>query len=258
MYAAQSYLIDGTTGVIALVQQLIIAQARMNLIAGDHIRSAALIGSISALTRDGQGTTEPNLIHMDGNNMWAMVGAGGSVEFGPEAGNTADPQSWLLEFGFRHYQSGAFIHYPYLIPARDMMEKPFIDMMVKVMRGVAGFPQDLPSEITKSISNARSFLYSTSRALGDVQVFSGSSFMSGTRSSALVAARGLGDANALMRGGLASIARISLRLAGRGLTGSFRSSVNIGSTYGNASNRIYNRLAGRGFGIGLRQFRLGA
>jgi len=163
-------------------------------------------------------------------------------------------QSRFLEFGTIKMQA-----YPFMIPAIELIEKDY----VRAFRDIAGIADAVAGRVRirgdvgkdgrvrSPISRLRSGLYSTSKALGDVSVFGGRSFLSPIRSFELGAARLLGDVSAVMRGTLNT--RISRRLQGRAtgrLRGFGSSSLFASKTYselpgGPGSERVYNRFVGR-------------
>ncbi len=250
MYTVAAMTVDAIQQILGTLQIDMTHIAK--LLAEPHRDTGATIGSISAVDKSGVGTGAPTLIQFDGNDMWADVGAGGDVidGAGEGAGQTADPQAALQEFGFIHTGSGEFIVNPFMVPALDSVTTPFINAMIQVGQFGDRFPSGLPESVMSKISRYRSGLYTASKAMGDVQVF-GVGFQ-GIRGPVLQAARRLGDMNAVMRGGLASIARLETRAIGSIATGFGRPSLSPGANYSSASNRIYNRFAGRGMGLSIR------
>ena len=166
--------------------------------------------------------------------------------------------SKFLEFGFVHHLSGEFIHNPFMIPASDIITKPYYDAMTQLVqvsvarRRLSGMAAASPA--SGILSSIRSALYATSKLAGDLQVF-GIRGLSGVRGFALAGARGLGDVNAGMRGAIGH--RITRRVAGRFAAGGLRTSLSTtltgpSSAQIDSSTRLYNRISGRGFGALLR------
>lgn len=212
-------------------------------LARDNKDTGATLASIGASGPGGVATEQPTLIQFDGNDIWGDVGSGGDTTEGP-----ADPQARLQEFGFIH-TTGEFISNPYMVPALDQVTPSFINGMTAVGKAAMGFGPGAPPTLLQVMGKYRTGLYSLSKAMGDVQVF-GVGFSG--RGTILKAARALGDMNAVMRGGIASLGRIELRALGATATGFGRPSLSPGAGYSNASNRIYNRFAGKGFGLSIR------
>ena len=232
--------------------------AKMNLAVGEnkqgypHIRTGDLYRSIYAGT-DG----EPLRVATDGNDLWIDVIAGEGLS------GHGDARARFLEWGFRHVGSGKLVRYPYMMPAVDKAAPVFIRAMEKVACIPNRFPD--PDAILgtsgpqQTLMRLRPFLYSASRALGDVQVFAGSPLIGKLRSDMLMAARRLGDVNAVMRGAIAT--RISTHLIGGHLagiqSGIRMSTLTAGSQYSGMAGRVYNRYVGRGFGYGLKELTTG-
>jgi len=255
-FYAYSYLVgEMTFKLLALLQMHMTFMARTLLM--PHYRTGALMGSITPVDQSGNGTTSPYCIQYDSGAMFAQVGAGGTVMSGPMAGGVGDPQSYLLEFGFRHVRSGRFIQYPYMIPALDIETPAFIGGMTDIAYLADGFmtPHSAgaaTASLAATASKWRTFLYSTSRALGDVQVIVGSPFIGQIRSASLMAARGLGDLNAIMKASI--FTRVEARLFGSFTTAMGRFNLSTSGTgFSNTANRIFNRYMGHGYGLSLRE-----
>jgi hypothetical protein len=164
----------------------------------------------------------------------------------------------FLEFGWS--QGGNFKIYPFMIPAHQYHEIDFINGCIDAVGIALGErpyvmrpPLGNDPKVTSTISRARAFMYSSSKALGDVQAFTGWSQLGTIRAGQLLIAKELGDLNAIMKGAVGT--RISTRLTGyvtgRGLGytrtvyGDRSYSVLPGGGDGNVGARAYNRIAGR-------------
>ena len=165
----------------------------------------------------------------------------------------------FLEFGWT--KGGVYRSYPFMIPALDKHTIDFINGNIDIVGIIAGErPYIIRGEIGKNpylqtlISGARKRLYSYEKALGDVQVFTGSGIIGPTRDIMLTMAKELGDLQAIMNHAVA--ARVSTRIrgsvTGRGL--GYTRTVSVSKSYtaypggGNSSSvgsRVYNRVAGR-------------
>lgn len=217
-----------------------------------NILTGATFRSISAAEgRQGGFTLIP-----DGDGVSVDVGT--IDDGGPDS---PVPQARLIEFGFHHVGSGGFIQFPFMIPAGNLTEPIFVDAMVQVARLADSliFPTGRimnDPAVQDPMQRLRGFLYSHSKFLGDIQVFSQSPLIGKTRGFMLAGARGIGDLQAGMRGAIAS--RITHRVVGRftgaGISTS-RSAIVSGpdSGFQSGAQRIYNRMAGRGIGIGLQR-----
>jgi HK97 gp10 family phage protein len=169
---------------------------------------------------------------------------------------------------------------PFMMIAGDAMERIVIKSTIEFIKLVDtntagmgfGGGADLTgralsdSRVRSPVSGARTFLYSTSKALGDIAVFGGREFLGPIRGSMLSLAKGLGDVGSAMTGTIGT--RVSNRLRGRAighLSGFGSASLTAEKTYsgfagGSAGHRVYARVAGRygnlGFsGTNLGQFR---
>jgi HK97 gp10 family phage protein len=155
---------------------------------------------------------------------------------------------------FLEYGTSKMHPYPFMIPALDAMTGPFTDTMYQIAR-IADqwltFSGPAGSALNAAIQDWRRYLYSTQKALGDIQQFGGFPGVAGTRSLLLSTARALGDVQAVV-GGTVSL-RASRRVRGRAtgrLIGVGARTVSVDKTYsgfagGTAGHRIYNRIAGR-------------
>lgn len=176
-----------------------------------------------------------------------QVGDAWEIDIGP----TTYYARWV-EFGTVLNQ----VPQPFMIPAIDLVEPAFVASMFDIATltdqwkdprgGISGHP---PARAI--LSNLRSVLYTTSKAMGDINAFVGRDLFGGTRGSLLFSARILGDVNAVMSNAVS--ARISRRLSGRvtgRLAGYGSATLSHAKTYsafpgGAAGHRIYNRVAGR-------------
>lgn len=163
----------------------------------------------------------------------------------------------FLEFGW--VKGGTPYAFPFMIPALDKHTIDFINGHIDVMGIVAGErPYVLRGamgrdrRITSTMSRARNFLYTHEKALGDIAVLTGSSFIGPVRSIMLMMAKQLGDLSASMNGTVASriSTRISGRVTGRGL--GYVNTIVASRTYSGSpggssgvGSRVYNRVAGR-------------
>ncbi|MDK1039627.1 MAG: hypothetical protein QGD91_12065 [Actinomycetota bacterium] len=164
----------------------------------------------------------------------------------------------FLEWGFVHHLSGDFIHNPFMVPAADAISPAFLDAMVQLIE-VTAFRRTLSGPAAASgaaatLSSIRGSLYSISKFIGDIQVF-GFRGLSGVRGNVLKTAQTLGDVSAVMRGAI--LHRTSRRISGRFASGFLRAKVTTslsgpGTAWAGSSTRLYNRIAGRGLGVGLR------
>ncbi len=165
----------------------------------------------------------------------------------------------FLEFGW--FRGGNLHIFPFMIPALWKHKIDFINGLIDVMGIVAGErpyafrpPIGKDGRIRKTMSRARSFLYTTEKALGDVAVVSGSRFISPVRSLMLTMAKELGDMSAVMGGTVATRVFTRIRGAVTGRALGYTRTVSVDKTYsgfpgggGNASvgGRVYNRIVGR-------------
>lgn len=169
---------------------------------------------------------------------------------------------------------------PFMMIAGDAMENIIVKSTMEFIKlvdtniagmgfggggGLAGRAMS-DSRVKSPLTAARTFLYSTSKALGDIAVFGGRELLGPVRGSMLSLAKGLGDVSGVMSGAIGT--RVSNRLKGRAighLSGFGTASLTSEKTYsgfagGSAGHRIYARVAGRygnlGFsGTSLGQFR---
>lgn len=223
-----------------------------------HIRTGETFRSIRM---DGQTPADGNwgngmpLVDFDGDTFSiGVIAEGGRDPSGPSAAQ-------LLEFGFYHVGAGRFVGpYPFMFPALDLMTSPFVrvmrDIALIAQRGAfSSFSGQVGNEVAPRLQPYRKWLYSTAKALGDIQVFMPSPWIGGLRSTMYRTARGLGDVQSAMMGtiGQRLTERITGRFSGRGIAAS-RSSVLSGS-FGPGYQRVYNRVIGREVGkLGLRRF----
>jgi hypothetical protein len=157
----------------------------------------------------------------------------------------------MMEFGF--FRGGTFHQYPFLMPAADKYAPLFYARMAMIGWVAAGMPIHLLPEaspqVVSTITQMRTFLYSFSRFVGDVQIFGKSQTLQAARGYALAGARSLGDISASMRGAL--LTRVSHRFFGRFSGYGIRSYTPAHATAqigGSGALRLYNRFAGRVIG----------
>jgi len=162
---------------------------------------------------------------------------------------------------FLEYGTSKMQPYPFMIPALDAYTGPFADTMFEIARIADQFmgfspPADTPG-MNAAFQEWRRWLYTTQKALGDIQQFGGIPGVAATRSLLLTTARGLGDVQAIVGGTVSQ--RTSRRLRGRvtgHLIGGGPRTVSADKTYssfigGTAGHRIYNRIAGRAVSGGV-------
>lgn len=233
--------------------------AKMNLAVGEnakgepHVRTGKLMEGIYTGT-DGV----PYRVGWNGMDMWIDVIAGENLTGHGEA------RARFLEWGFRHVgmKGKKFIRYPFMMPAADKVAPVFMRAMMQVAMLPNRFPAGLASlggAPAGTLARLRPFLYTTSKALGDIQVFAGSPLVGRVRSLVLLSARRLGDLNAVMVGAVHN--RIATRITGAYLgriQGSIRMpTLTAPNSYSGMAGRVYNRYLGRGFGWGLRDLTTG-
>lgn len=173
-----------------------------------------------------------------------------SIRYGPTTFYAA-----LLEYGTVHAQP-----YPFMIPSGDIVEPIFIRSIIEFVnlidKGVMGWGVSSGGitfsnpQVRGSFTGIRSFLYDSSKALGDVSVLGGRGVFGPIRALELKLARGLGDVSAIMNRTISS--RITNRLGGRvtgHIIGFGSHSLSYSKTYsafpgGSSGHRVYQRLAG--------------
>lgn len=172
--------------------------------------------------------------------------------------SVATPQARFLEFGFVHWRSGAWIHYPFMMPAADAVAPMFVDALQQFMQ-VAQWRKFFTGPAASSgandiLNSARGLLYSYSKYAGDIQVL-GFGGLSASRGFAIRGAKGIGNIQAAQQGTLFS--RVTHLTAGR-VGGSVLRFGSFGrqSVLSGPAGRIYNRLSGRAFGGSLSSIRL--
>lgn len=188
-----------------------------------------------------------------------------SIRYGPDT-----PQARLLEYG-TIYMSPR----PFMIPSGDAAEIVLQKSVLQFLKlfDISRPPSSLGSgadprtraalsdpRVSNPFYSIRTFLYSTSKFLGDIAVFGGRDLVGGPRALSISLARSLGDVNSIMSGAVGQ--RITNRLQGRAtgrLAGFGTASLNYGQTYsgfagGAAGHRVYQRVAGR---AGQAQFSYG-
>lgn len=149
---------------------------------------------------------------------------------------------------------------PFMNPSADIIEPLFVTSvaefadMLATTTGGSGFGLNRATadpRIKGSFTGVRSMLYDAAKALGDLSIFGGRSFLGPIRSSMYSLARGLGDVSSIMNRTISQ--RVSNRLRGRvtgRIIGFGSASLNYSRSYnsfvgGAAGHRIYQRIAGR-------------
>lgn len=185
----------------------------------------------------------------------------------------------FLEYGTKAKGGGMRNRpYPFMIPAADAVEPTYLAAvmhfmsiistgtlaagvpgMAQIMDGATGFGDTggggRSQGIRKAITDLRTFLYTTSKFLGDVAVFGGHTQIGPARRMMMTTARALGDISASMNSTLSSrfTRRLSGRVTGR-LIGFGSRTFSGGASYsafigGRGGHRIYQRVAGRATAI---------
>ncbi len=161
------------------------------------------------------------------------------------------------EFGFIHWITGNFIINPFMVPAADATAPLFFDAFIQMAEIAANRTTFTGAASTGNalFGPFRSFLYTYSKFLGDVQVFGSlGPGVAASRGAALKGARGLGDVQSGMTGAIGT--RVTHRFVGRfaaqGISTTISTSLSgpSGSSIG-SSSRLYNRIRGQAFGKGL-------
>lgn len=187
--------------------------------------------------------------------VWAKPERGEwSIRYGPTTF-----YSPFLEYGTVHARP-----YPFMIPSADIVQPLFVAAVGEFVSLIAyGRSTGAGGRITNhptmqgNFTAMRTFLYSTSKFLGDVAVFGGRRILGPPRAMMLSMARGLGDISSTMNNTLGS--RFRARLTGRvsgHIVGFGSASLSHSKTYsgfigGTAGHRIYQRAAGRFTNLGL-------
>lgn len=218
------------TQLLDVVSDIGIAEAR-NLV---RIRTGATFMSINK---------SPGVIRKPERGEW-------SVRYGPTTFYAA-----LLEYGTVHAQP-----YPYMIPSADLIEPLFFRSIIEFVnlidKGVMGWGNSSGGltfshpQVRGSFSGIRSFLYDSSKALGDLSVLGGRGLFGPIRALELRLARGLGDLSSIMNRTIGQ--RVTNRLGGRvtgHIIGYGSHSLSYSKTYsafpgGSSGHRVYQRLAG--------------
>lgn len=182
-----------------------------------------------------------------------------SISYGPET-----PYAPNLEFGdFNNAPQ------PFMFPSADMAGNALASSMIAMVSmafnggqgsGGGGFGGDIvrSGPVRNIFSSQRTFLYSSSKFLGDVSVFGGREIFGPTRAVMMSSARILGDIGA----GSYIGQRISNRLTGRAvgrIQGYGTRSLSHSATYsgfpgGAGGHRVYSRVVGRASNIGFSGF----
>lgn len=217
-------------------------------------------------------------VPIDTQATWESIHTGSAGGGGPMGGPTPDGppvvvgDGWSLDIGPTTYYSpwlewGTVMMSPrpFMIPAISIAEPEFIMSMTELARLADQF-NDLgkagrDASVRGMLSQFRGAMYTTAKAMGDVNAFVGRNVFGGWRSILYGSARTLGDVNALMSQTVGT--RVSRRLSGRvtgRLAGYGSASLSWSASYsdfpgGPAGHRIYNRIAGRvmagGSSVGL-------
>jgi HK97 gp10 family phage protein len=190
------------------------------------------------------------------SQQWGMSFAASSisewwVEIGPETFYAP-----FLEYGTMYMTPR-----PFMIPAADIMELALAGAVVAIINAVTGDGGGLSGDshsgtilsdpqVRNPFSSLRTYLYSTSKALGDLSVIGGRSLFGPLRAALYGMARGLGDVGSVMNQTLST--RISNRLRGRvtgRIIGFGSASLSFGRTYsafpgGAGGHRLYQRFVG--------------
>lgn len=163
----------------------------------------------------------------------------------------------FLEYGTVHNQP-----YPFMIPALDAYENPFVQTMLRIATigdQFTGFdpPASDDPHLNRIMQGWRRYLYTTQKAMGDIQAFGGIPGIGPLRSGVLGLARYLGDIQSIVGGTVGM--RIQRRLRGRvtgNLIGVGSRTVFVDRSYsafigGAGGLRIYNRVAGHAMAGGV-------
>lgn len=164
---------------------------------------------------------------------------GMGVEVGPTTSYAPD-----LEYGTYRTRP-----YPFMLPAIDMMEAAFmktVDEIAAVASNNRRINHTEYGGLNSVLSKYRSFLYSSSRALGNVAAITNVPVLAGLRANMQSQAQQLGNIQAVMHGHV--IKRYERVLVGRGL-GRLQTGVTGGgsftATLGPQASRAYNIFIGR-------------
>ena len=192
-----------------------------------------------------------------------------SINSSPGVWAKPERGEWSIRFGpttfyapFLEYGTVKNAPFPFMHPAGDLAgngfvraTEAFVNMLVsgRIFSGGGAAGEALSDpRVSSSITGMRSFLYTTSKALGDISVFTGGrDFFGPIRGTMLGLAKGLGDVSSIMTRTVGG--RITNRLTGRvtgRIIGFGSASFSGGNTYsafvgGSAGHRIYQRAAGR-------------
>ena len=183
-----------------------------------------------------------------------------TVEIGPETYYAP-----FLEYGTIFMQPR-----PFMMPAADLMEAVLTASISALLNVVMGESSTLGGgsgggmtgrvmndpRVRGPYTSLRSFLYSGSKALGDISVLGGRGLFGPIRGEMLSLARLLGDVGSIMNRTVST--RISNRLSGRvsgHIIGFGSRSLSFGRTYsafpgGEGGRRIYQRVAGHSINFG--------
>jgi HK97 gp10 family phage protein len=193
---------------------------------------------------------------------------GGSSKYGNWP-RMAGEYQYFVELGpetfyapFLEYGTVYMTPRPFMLPALDLMEVALVASVQAIIAavvdgeggGLSGSSNAMrvlsDPRVRNPFSSLRSFLYSSSKALGDVSVLGGRSLFGPLRASMYSLARGLGDLGSIMNRTVNT--RISNRLSGRvtgRLVGFGSATLSYGRTYsafpgGASGHRVYQRFVG--------------
>ena len=197
----------------------------------------------TGMTRDSIDIVEPGVVETGGRGEW-WIRYGAETEYAP-----------ALEWG-----TDDTAPRPFIGPSGDLAGTVLARSMMSLMNMVAtgkfsggGMGQDVSTNprVQSSFTKYRSFLYDSSKLLGDISVFGGREILGGPRRAMLTLARGLGDISASVGGTVGQ--RVTHRLSGRvtgHLVGFGSHSLSASRSYsgfvgGTGGHRVYQRVAGR-------------
>jgi hypothetical protein len=196
----------------------------------------------TGLTRSTISIAEPGVVEGGMGNWWIRYGA--ETDYAP-----------ALEWG-----TDDTAPRPFITPSGDLAGAVLARSMASLMNMVAsgrfsggGMSQDVSGDprVASAFTKYRSFLYDSSKLLGDIAVFGGREILGGPRRAMLGLARSLGDISASVGGTVGQ--RVTHRLSGRvtgHLVGFGSHSLSASRTYsgfagGTGGHRVYQRVAGR-------------
>ena len=168
----------------------------------------------------------------------------------------------FLEYGTVHAQA-----YPFMIPSADVVQPLFYGAVMAFVdyittgriSGASGIKSRVLSQPgpSRAITSMRSFLYTGSKFLGDIAIFTQPRAFGPSRAMMLGMARALGDISSVMTSTIGS--RVTHRLSGRvsgRIIGFGSRSLSHSESYsafvgGASGHRIYQRAVGRYTNLGL-------